>query len=1074
MPDPFSRIPFSIEGGFHVEPSSFETPVAVLGTAGWARPMLLRTARACGLACDRAGRVSAAYVIATGAGGVACRRSGGRLVFSLSAATPVGSHSPPELEKIFSSAIASAQEVSREELERAPASCFDVEEKPARDRGIKALVFENLFRDPDSPADMENLFTCGSFQLASSLRAWGHDVLALPGRLDSEQVFTRPDLLDEAFSCGRPDLVCITLLEACFDKTRALINLIKSKSDALIAVGGPAATFAPEHAAAHLEGADLIVRGDGEEAVCLVADLCGMLREAGGLTRSILDRVLSLDGVLLLGPGFLAAGHPGRVNRAASLDGCAFDVTLLEKRHVTGGLSLETARGCVHPCAFCTAPSRGLFRGRSAKAMELRLRAYGERIGELWSGGPQASAQRIHFADDDFSCDPGRAAEILGAVRRSGFQLSSFQASVRDFFTRDRGEWKVNREFIEALSPDLFQDAPLAGELERRPPAGMREKRFNSFVKLGVESFCDEELRRMGKGYTVERVRELIAMLDERGIVHDAYFICANRQTRINDIVTSLIEIAGLKIRHPHTFFIRFPIVPYLVTTFVAPGFRKWLSEKEKKRGAPGGPDTGDLEIEGWLKAEGYPEYDYPLVKRDMPSDPEAIYAADNLKTIFEPDGMYIKPLENLHAGLKQRLASIEASSGGLSPRASDARLAVRRLSSAARLVVYDGIRQSRERKLPKRVGARVRAAARLFGSAGGIVSEVRRHIEVGDPRLVLIPTRDCSLRCRYCPMTKEEGKLMSIETAVRALELLLSSTRPSVILQFFGGEALLRRDFVLEVMARAQAMAARAGKKLGFIISTNGVSLDRELIGLFRAMPVKVEVSIDGTREVQLANRVGRDPAVNSYDLIRAVTPALLESSIPHDAIMVVTPGTVGRLLESFAHVVDLGYRKVQVNHALGVRWTDEKKKLFAGQLFGIEKKFFGRSARPNGIEFVDLWSLRRPMLLNCEITVDFDGAIYFGNGFLVSSSTPGAFDAGRLDELESFDAYSVRRPDNDYLLEHTYPEGITKNNLQVGRIFASFVRHIREKFPDEFAAMKPTRAPMAKKPQPPGQGRL
>ena len=1064
MPDPFSKIPFNIEDRFHVEPSSFEASVAVLGMAGHAGPMLLRAARACGLACDRAGGVSAAYVIAARAGSVACRRSGGRLVFSLPAATLPGSHSPPELEKLFSIAIANLEDVSREELDRVTASCFDIKESPVRDRGTRALVFENLFRDPDSPADMSDLFACGPFQLASSLRACGHEALALPGHLDSRQVFTRPDLLDAALARGKADLVCITLLEACFEETRALIELIKARSDALIAVGGPAATFAPEHAAAHLEGADFIVRGDGEEAVCSVADLCGALKAAGGLTQPIVDRILSLDGIIFTREGVLAAGHPGRVNAAASLDGSSFDVSLLEKRHVTGGLSLETARGCAHPCTFCTAPSRGNFRGRSAKAMELRLRAYAERIGDLWSGRPQTSAHRIHFADDDFACDPGRAAEILEMAGESGFKLSSFQASVRDFFSRDRGEWKVNRALVEALTPDLFQDAWLVKELERRPPAGKRDRRFNSFVKLGVESFCDEELRRMGKGYTVERVRDVVAMLDERGIVHDAYFICANRKTRINDIVTSLIEIANLKIRHPYTFFIRFPIVPYLVTTFVSPGFRIWLSEMEKKEGAPEGRDTGDLEIEGWLKADGYPEYDYPLVKRDMPSDPEVIYTADNLQQIFEPDGLYIKPLQNLHAGLKQRLASIEASSGELSSRASDARLAIRRLSSAARLVVYDGIRQARERKLPKRVGARFHAAARLFGRAEDIAPEVRRYIEVGDPRLVLIPTRDCSLRCRYCPMIKEEGKLMSLETAVKAVELLLSSTQPSVILQFFGGEALLRRDFVLDMMDRAGAMAARAGKKLGFIISTNGVSLDEGLIDLFRTMPVKVEVSIDGTREVQLANRVGKDPAVNSYDLIKNITPALLESGIPHDAIMVVTPDTVERLFESFSHVVDLGYRKVQANHALGVRWSDEKKKVFAEQLHRIEKNFFGSSARPQGIEFVDFWSFRRPMLLNCEITVDFDGSIYFGNGFLVRTSTPGAFDAGRLDELESFDAYYVRRPDNDYLLDHTYPEGITKNNLQVGRIFASFVRHIREKFPDEFAAMKPTRAPAAR----------
>jgi sulfatase maturation enzyme AslB (radical SAM superfamily) len=333
--------------------------------------------------------------------------------------------------------------------------------------------------------------------------------------------------------------------------------------------------------------------------------------------------------------------------------------------------------------------------------------------------------------------------------------------------------------------------------------------------------------------------------------------------------------------------------------------------------------------------------------------------------------------------------------------------------------------------------------------------------MEVGDPRLVIIPTRDCSLRCRYCPMNKEEGKLMDEETALRAVELLLSATRPSVILQFFGGEALLRRDFVLETMRTAQEMAARAKKKIGFIVSTNGVAMDEPLIELFSRLPVKVEVSIDGTRSVHLRYRVGKDPKTRSYDSIRRITPVLLESGIPLDAIMVVNPDTVGRLCESFSHVADLGYRRVQVNPALGVIWSEKAKKELAAQLHRIERKFFSRSVKPGGLEFVDLWSFRRPMLLNCELTVDYDGTIYYGNGFLVRTSTAGAFTAGRLDALEGFDAYYVRRPENEYLLEHTYPKAITENNLQVARILGSFVRHVRETFPDEFARLRPTRAP-------------
>jgi len=1059
VPDPFRRIPFKTGSGFSYEPPSPVTPVLVRVEKGTApRGMLLRAGRAAGLACDREGPGRTAFLLLNeGNVGLRCVRHGNRICFMVGRRA-VASAGPGTLRAALERALEGARKVPAGEL--AASSGFNPRaEAPGPDRPcITALVFENLFRDPDAPGDMPDYLACGSLQLASVLTFEGHRVALLKGRLDPGSGFSPLDRLVKALDRDGPRLVCITLLEACVQETALLIKTIKAESKAFVAVGGPMATLTPEHAAAHLEGADFIVRGDAEEALGPLADLCGRLDRERPLPDWAAARIMSMDGTLFLEPGALVMGHAGKVNVLSDLDASPFDVSLIEKRHTVGGFSIETSRGCVHPCTFCTAPSRGRFRARSAPGVMLRLRAYGQRLGELW-GRPPDSSLRIQIPDDDFTCRADRAAEILRAFAGSGFLLSSVQASVRDFFERKEQGPVLDAGLPDALAPGLFQDARRLPALLEAPAAGRRERGFNSFVKLGVESFSAEELRRLGKGYRPDQVRQVVEILDVKKIVHDAYFIFSNRRTRINDIVDSLTEIARLKIEHPHTFYVRLPVVPHLVTTYPSPGFRIWLGDR--RRGAE--CDAGDLEIGRWLRLEGFPEYDYPVVERDLPGDPLARRAAERAAEIFEPDARYLGPLDRLRRVVLDALPAIEREEGAHSHAASDGRLAARRLHEAGKMVILQGIRMGRENRIAKPAAGSYRKAAAALGPLDRTAAEARKYLEVGDPRLVLIPTRDCSLRCRYCPMDKEEGKLMDEDTALRSIELLLSTTRPSVILQFFGGEALLRRRFVLDTMQTAMDMAARAKKKIGFIVSTNGVAIDESLIELFSSLPVKVEVSIDGTRSVHLRHRVGKDPGTRSYDSIRRITPVLLRSGIPNDAIMVVNPDTVGRLLESFSHVADLGYRRVQVNPALGVVWSEKAKKQLAAQLHGIEKKFFRRTVKPGGLEFVDLWSFRRPMLLNCELTVDYDGTVYFGNGFLVRTSTPGAFTAGRLEDMEGFDSYYVRRPDNDYLLEHSYPRAITENNLQVGRILGSFVRHVRESFPEEFSSPRPTRAPQA-----------
>ena len=893
------------------------------------------------------------------------------------------------------------------------------------------VLLHNPFRDPDRPGEERPDMAVGTFQLASALHAVGLPHRLVEGAYHPTEGFDAFDALQGALDAGA--LLGLTLLEGGFDAVRALTDRISPGPT--VAVGGPMVTWTPLHAMAHLPGVHLAVRGDGEGVLPLLAELAG--GEPGDTEQ---EKILDLDGVIYLRDGLLLAGHLGRVNRF-EVDDTPMAFELLRAEHLSRGLSLETGRGCAYGCTFCTTPGRGAYRGRSAAVIGRHLRRYQDRLTELFGDAVPDVARRVQICDDDFACDPQRAAEVLAAVGASGLQLAAFQASVRDFLDRRGGG--VREELLTAIHPGLFQDGDRHAAMVRGPARGQLPADVGCSVHLGVESFADPDLSRLGKGYTAADACAVIAQLDRLGIVHDVYLILGNRGTTLDDLVETLLTLARLKTEHPHTFFLRIPVVPFVVPT--APSAAYELARRGDAR----------VDLDRTWKLDAHAEFDYPVVARELPADPDVRAACEDWERIVEPDPAYAAPAQNLRRWLIERLPDARDPA-----RAARLRRAIRRLHGVRKRTIYSGLARARRRQIDERLADRYWQAAGELGPAEQVAAEARNALEVGDPRLVVIPTRDCSMRCTYCPADKRSGLEMSASTLSRSVELLLSADAPRVILQFFGGEALLLRDRVLATMDGAMAMAHSAGKTIGFIVSTNGVSLDRALIGRLAALPVKVEISLDGDRDVQNRHRHLRDGGADSYDRVTRSAPQLIESGVPYEVIMVVTPDTVGSLCDSFGHVVSLGFRRVQVNHGLAMDWSLEHKQIFASQLAAIEQRFFADSLIACGVEWIDLRSFRDPMLLNGEITVDHDGTVYFGNGFLIRTADPASFHAGHLDDLASFDSYVLRRPDNAYLTRRTYPADVARNNIEVGRIYGSFVRHMRARFP-ELSHVLPTRTP-------------
>ncbi len=128
---------------------------------------------------------------------------------------------------------------------------------------------------------------------------------------------------------------------------------------------------------------------------------------------------------------------------------------------------------------------------------------------------------------------------------------------------------------------------------------------------------------------------------------------------------------------------------------------------------------------------------------------------------------------------------------------------------------------------------------------------------------LCLNMAHDCNLRCRYCFASQGNfggrRELMPAEVGRAAIDFLMnaSGNRKHVEVDFFGGEPLMNRSVLVELVEYGRLRAGQAGKEIKFTLTTNVTLLDQEMQQFIGDHDLAVVLSIDGRPEVHDRMRV-------------------------------------------------------------------------------------------------------------------------------------------------------------------------------------------------------------------------
>jgi uncharacterized protein len=196
----------------------------------------------------------------------------------------------------------------------------------------------------------------------------------------------------------------------------------------------------------------------------------------------------------------------------------------------------------------------------------------------------------------------------------------------------------------------------------------------------------------------------------------------------------------------------------------------------------------------------------------------------------------------------------------------------------------------------------------------------------------------------------------MTFETARAALELALKippagQERESLGVIFFGGEPLLKRDLIRQIVLFCTEKEKATGQGFHFKITTNGSLLDEGFFTDPLMAEVFVAMSHDGVLKAHDRHRIDTT-GKGTFEMLEPKIELLLKHKPYAPVMLVITPETVGCYAESVDWLFKKGFRYIICSLNYGVGWPGdalrELKKQYAvlanwyERLICDEQKFY------------------------------------------------------------------------------------------------------------------------------------
>jgi uncharacterized protein len=136
-----------------------------------------------------------------------------------------------------------------------------------------------------------------------------------------------------------------------------------------------------------------------------------------------------------------------------------------------------------------------------------------------------------------------------------------------------------------------------------------------------------------------------------------------------------------------------------------------------------------------------------------------------------------------------------------------------------------------------------------------------KRFLDYGPNLHEMVVTLRCNETCVYCHASRADMDAvntdMSKETAEKAVDFALSTTSPSLTIEFQGGEPLVNFPVVKHIIEYGLTRNRAYGKQLEFTMVTNLSLMDEEKLAYLVDNKVQICTSIDGPEPLHTKQRI-------------------------------------------------------------------------------------------------------------------------------------------------------------------------------------------------------------------------
>ena len=192
------------------------------------------------------------------------------------------------------------------------------------------------------------------------------------------------------------------------------------------------------------------------------------------------------------------------------------------------------------------------------------------------------------------------------------------------------------------------------------------------------------------------------------------------------------------------------------------------------------------------------------------------------------------------------------------------------------------------------------------------LATRMRRMTELTGLHIFVVTLR-CEHACEYCQVSRKNSAStefdMSIDDAMKALDIVFQSPGRNLKIEFQGGESLLNFPLIQSIVLEAKQRNSDGARDLRFVIASNLVPLTDEILDFAKEHSIYFSTSLDGPPELHNANRAR--PGRNSHELAVAGIRRARETLGPDSVSALMT--TTTRSLTQPEAIID-----EYVNHGL------------------------------------------------------------------------------------------------------------------------------------------------------------